>query len=58
MVQVALLKENADLVVSLRGAIFFDKKKRGMDQIMSSMGHSKSRRSSGRLVEHSESFLI
>jgi len=38
MDQVALLKENADLIVSLRGAIFFDKKKKGMDQILSSIG--------------------
>jgi len=36
--QNALLKENADLIVSLRGAIFFDKKKKGIDQILSSMG--------------------
>jgi len=36
--QVTLLKENADLLVSLRGAIFFDKKKKGVDQVMSSMG--------------------
>lgn len=36
--QCALLKENADLVVSLRGALFFDKKMKGTDQIMSSMG--------------------
>eukprot|EP00091_Calanus_sinicus_P002423 TRINITY_DN12462_c0_g1_i1.p1 TRINITY_DN12462_c0_g1~~TRINITY_DN12462_c0_g1_i1.p1 ORF type:complete len:141 (-),score=32.74 TRINITY_DN12462_c0_g1_i1:88-510(-) len=36
--QVTLLKENADLLVSLRGSIFFDKKKEGVDQIMSSMG--------------------
>ena len=35
---VILLKENADLLVSLRGAIFFDTKKKGVDQIMSSMG--------------------
>merc|ERR1719410_2440997 len=42
--QVALLKENADLIVSLRGAIFFDKKKKGMDQILSS-----------RLLDHSYS---
>ena len=40
--QVALLKENADLIVSLRGAIFFDKKKKGMDQILSSIGISTS----------------
>ena len=38
--QVALLKENADLLVSLRGAIFFDKKKKGVDQVMSSLGIS------------------
>ena len=38
--QVTLLKENADLIVSLRGAIFFDKKKKGMDQILSSIGIS------------------
>merc|ERR1719278_1032379 len=36
--QNALLKENADLIVSLCGAIFFDKKKKGIDQILSSMG--------------------
>jgi len=36
--QIALLKENADLLVSFRGAIFFDKKKKGVDQVMSSMG--------------------
>jgi len=36
--QNALLKENADLIVSLRGAIFFDKKKKGIDQVLSSMG--------------------
>ena len=40
--QVVLLKENADLIVSLRGAIFFDKKKKGMDQILSSIGISTS----------------
>ena len=39
--QCALLKENADLVVSLRGALFFDKKMKGTDQIMSSMGFGK-----------------
>ena len=37
----ALMKENADLIVSLNGALFFDKKKKGVDQVMSSMGHSK-----------------
>ena len=42
MDQCALLKENADLVVSLRGALFFDKKMKGTDQIMSSMGFGKS----------------
>lgn len=36
--QNALLKENADLIVSLWGAMFFDQRKKGMDQIMSSMG--------------------
>eukprot|EP00092_Neocalanus_flemingeri_P048275 GFUD01055016.1.p1 GENE.GFUD01055016.1~~GFUD01055016.1.p1 ORF type:complete len:258 (-),score=45.94 GFUD01055016.1:601-1278(-) len=36
--QVAVLKENADLLVSLHGAIFFDEKKKGMDQLLSSMG--------------------
>ena len=36
--QIALLKENADLLVSFRGAIFFDKKKKGVDQVLSSMG--------------------
>ena len=38
--QSSLLKENADLIVSLRGALFFDKRKKGRDQVMSSMGHS------------------
>jgi len=33
-----LLKENADLLVNLRGAIFFDKKKKGVDQVLISMG--------------------
>jgi len=36
--QNSLLKENADLIVSLWGAMFFDQRKKGMDQIMSSMG--------------------
>ena len=36
--QNALLKENADLLVSLRGAIFFDSKKKGVDQVLISMG--------------------
>ena len=36
--RVALLKENADLFVSLCGAIFSDKKKKGVDQVMSSIG--------------------
>jgi len=36
--QVALLMENADLLVSLRGAIFFDPKKKGVDQVLISMG--------------------
>jgi len=33
-----LLKENADLLVNLRGAIFFDSKKKGVDQVLCSMG--------------------
>lgn len=37
--QTALLKENADLLVSMRGAIFFDTKKKGVDQILLSMGN-------------------
>jgi len=36
--QVVLLKENADLLVSLQGAMFFDKRKKGVDQVFSSMG--------------------
>lgn len=36
--QSALLKQNADLLVSLRGAVFFDDKKKGLDQILYSMG--------------------
>merc|ERR1719270_1932811 len=36
--QNALLQENADLLVSLRGAIFFDSKKKGVDQVLISMG--------------------
>merc|ERR1719350_1330766 len=36
--QSSLLKENADLLVSLRGAIFFDSKKKGVDQVLISMG--------------------
>jgi len=36
--QNALLKENADQLVSLRGAIFFDAKKKGVDQVLISMG--------------------
>jgi len=36
--QNSLLKENADLLVSLRGAIFFDTKKKGVDQVLISMG--------------------
>ena len=31
-------QENADLLVSLRGAIFFDSKKKGVDQVLISMG--------------------
>lgn len=36
--QTILLKENADLLVSLRGAIFFDSRKRGVNQVLVSMG--------------------
>ena len=36
--QVALLKENADLFVNLYGALFFDKNKKGVDQVMSAIG--------------------
>lgn len=36
--QKALLKQNADLLVSLRGAVFFEDKKKGLDQILYSMG--------------------
>jgi len=38
MDQSSLLKENADLLVSLRGAIFFDSKKKGVNQVLISMG--------------------
>lgn len=37
-VQSKLLKQNADLLVSLRGAVFFEDKKKGLDQILYSMG--------------------
>ncbi|TRY61424.1 hypothetical protein TCAL_14996 [Tigriopus californicus] len=36
--QKALLKTNADLMVSLRGGVFFDEKKKGIDQILFSLG--------------------
>jgi len=36
--QTSLLKENADLLVSLRGAIFFDSRKKGVNQVLVSMG--------------------
>jgi len=36
--QAALLKHNADLVVSLRGAIFFEQRKQGLDQIIVTLG--------------------
>jgi len=36
--QNSLLKENADLLVSLRGAIFFDSRKKGVNQVLISMG--------------------
>ena len=41
MDQSSLLKENADLLVSLRGAIFFDSKKKGVNQVLISMGIGK-----------------
>ena len=31
--QTALLKQNADLLVSLRAAVFFEEKKKGLDQV-------------------------
>ena len=31
--QAALLRHNSDLIVSLRGAVFFEEKKQGMDQV-------------------------
>ena len=37
--QSSLLKENADLLVSLRGAIFFDSDKSGVEQVLLSMGN-------------------
>lgn len=33
-----LMKENADLLVSLRGAIFFDSRKKGVNQLLISIG--------------------
>ena len=36
-----LLMENADLLVNLRGAIFFDSRKKGVNQILISMGIGK-----------------
>lgn len=36
--QDAILKENADLLVSMRGAIFFDSRKKGVSQVLISMG--------------------
>ena len=36
--QTTLLKNNADMIVSLRGAVFFENKKQGLDQILSSLG--------------------
>ena len=36
--QHALLRHNTDLIVSLRGAVFFDQAKRGLDQIIISLG--------------------
>ena len=39
--QATLLMENADLLVNLRGAIFFDSKNKGVNQILISMGIGK-----------------
>ena len=36
--QSLLLKHNADFVVSLRGAVFFEKNKQGLDQIVLALG--------------------
>merc|ERR1711994_569503 len=36
--QNSLLKENADVLVSMRGAIFFDSRKKGVNQVLISMG--------------------
>jgi len=36
--QSLLLKENADLLVSLRSCVFFDARKKGVDQVLISMG--------------------
>lgn len=36
--QSSLLKENADLLVSLRSCVFFDARKKGVDQVLISMG--------------------
>ena len=33
--QSSLLKHNADMIVSLRGAVFFEKRKGGLDQVRS-----------------------
>ena len=33
-----LFQENADLLVSMRGAIFFDSRKKGVNQVLISMG--------------------
>ena len=33
-----LLKQNGDLLVNLRGAVFFEERKQGIDQILNSMG--------------------
>ena len=46
MDQSRLLKENADLLVSLRGAIFFDSRKKGVNQVLISMGIGELRGSS------------
>ncbi len=35
--QTALLKQNADFIVSLRGAAFFDEKKQGLEQVITAI---------------------
>lgn len=57
MDQTNLLKENADLLVSLRGAIFFDSKKKGVNQVLISMGIGKLKDGED-IVIHRRSFKL